>query len=71
MNALSPLGWLYGVGSDLRNALYRHLQQMSLPFYTTTRAGEIVSRINNDVTAVHARVEQTLRSRFGADVRGR
>ena len=22
MNALSPLGWLYGVGSDLRNALY-------------------------------------------------
>jgi ATP-binding cassette subfamily B protein len=36
----------------LRVQLYEHLQQMSLPFYTMTRAGEIVSRINNDVAAV-------------------
>ena len=27
---------------DLRNALYRHLQRMSLRFYTSTRSGEIV-----------------------------
>lgn len=37
---------------DLRNQLYRHLQQQSLGFYTSTRAGEIVSRVNNDVGAV-------------------
>ncbi len=37
---------------DLRNGLYTHLQRMSLHFFTATRAGEIVSRINNDVGAV-------------------
>jgi ATP-binding cassette subfamily B protein len=37
---------------DLRNDLYRHLQGMSLNFYASTRSGEIVSRINNDVNAV-------------------
>ncbi len=37
---------------DLRNQLYQHLQRQSLGFYTTTRAGEIVSRVNNDVGAV-------------------
>ncbi|MBN2131968.1 MAG: hypothetical protein JW741_20875, partial [Sedimentisphaerales bacterium] len=31
---------------DLRNELYRHLQKMSLHFFTSTRSGEIVSRIN-------------------------
>lgn len=46
-----------GVGQrimfDLRNELYQHLQRQSLGFYTVTRAGEIVSRLNNDVAAVH------------------
>jgi ATP-binding cassette subfamily B protein len=37
---------------DIRNQLYRHLQKMSLHFYTATRSGDIVSRINNDVNAV-------------------
>ncbi len=37
---------------DIRNQLYRHLQAMSLHFYTATRSGDIVSRINNDVNAV-------------------
>ena len=37
---------------DLRNELYQHLQRQSLGFYTVTRAGEIVSRLNNDVAAV-------------------
>ncbi|MBU0608067.1 MAG: ABC transporter ATP-binding protein/permease, partial [Armatimonadetes bacterium] len=41
-----------GLMFDLRNQLYQHLQRQSLGFYTTTRAGEIVSRINNDVAAV-------------------
>ncbi len=41
-----------GIMHDLRDALYRHLQAQSLGFYTTERAGEIVSRVNNDVGAV-------------------
>lgn len=45
---------------DLRNQLYQHLQRMSLGFYTATRAGEIVSRVNNDVGAVHGVVTGTL-----------
>ena len=45
---------------DLRNELYRHLQRMSLRFYTSTRSGEIVSRINNDVNAVQGVATGTL-----------
>jgi len=45
---------------DLRNELYRHLQRMSLRFYTANRSGEIVSRINNDVNAVQGVATQTL-----------
>jgi len=37
---------------DMKNELFRHLQRMSLRFYTVTRSGEIVSRVNNDVNAV-------------------
>jgi ATP-binding cassette subfamily B protein len=41
-----------GVMYDLRNRLYAHLQRMSLRFFTSTRSGEILSRINNDVGGV-------------------
>jgi ATP-binding cassette subfamily B protein len=41
-----------GIACDLRNALFQHLQRLSLQFYTTTRAGEIVSRLSSDVAAV-------------------
>src|SRR5512146_2554669 len=34
-----------GIIFDLRNAVYRHLQQMSLRFFTNTRTGEIMSRL--------------------------
>ncbi len=49
-----------GITFDLRNQLYRHLQKMSLHFYTTTRAGEIVSRVTNDVAAVQGVATATL-----------
>ncbi len=45
---------------DIRNDLYRHLQRLSLRFYTTTRAGEILSRVNNDVGAVQGVVISTV-----------
>ncbi|TET35821.1 MAG: ABC transporter ATP-binding protein [Planctomycetota bacterium] len=45
---------------DLRTELYRHLQRMSLFFYTATRSGQIVSRINNDVNAVQGVATTTI-----------
>lgn len=41
-----------GVMFDLRNQTYAHLQRMSLRFFTSTRSGEMLSRINNDVGGV-------------------
>ncbi len=41
-----------GVMYDLRNATYRHLQKMSLRFFTSTRSGEMLSRLNNDVSGI-------------------
>lgn len=38
-----------GIIFDLRRQMYNHLQQMSLRFFTHTKAGEIVSRFNSDV----------------------
>jgi ATP-binding cassette, subfamily B, bacterial len=47
---------------DLRNALYRHLQFMSLRFFTGTRTGEIQSRLANDVGGVQSVVTDTASS---------
>ena len=48
------------VMQDLRNALYSHLQFMPLRFFTTTRTGEIQSRLANDVGGVQAVVTDTM-----------
>lgn len=34
---------------DIRQVLYGHLQKLSLSYYSNTRAGEIISRVINDV----------------------
>ena len=34
---------------DIREELYAHLQKLSLKYYSNTRAGEIISRVINDV----------------------
>jgi ATP-binding cassette subfamily B protein len=47
------------VMQDLRNRLYRHLQAMPLRFFTTTRTGEIQSRLANDVGGVQSVVTDT------------
>ncbi len=44
---------------DLRAAVYRHLQQMSLAFFTRTRSGEVQSRIANDIGGLDAVVTTT------------
>lgn len=47
------IGWIgERIVIDLRQELYRHLQQLSLRFFTTRRVGELVSRISSDVTVM-------------------
>jgi ATP-binding cassette subfamily B protein len=50
------------VMQDLRNSLYSHLQFMPLRFFTTTRTGEIQSRLANDVGGVQNVVTDTASS---------
>ena len=45
---------------DLRDRLYRHLQSLSLSFFTDTRTGEVQSRIANDVGGVQSVVTGTV-----------
>src|SRR5262245_43471382 len=44
---------------DLRSAVYRHLQRLSLAFFTRTRTGEVQSRIANDIGGVQSVVTTT------------
>lgn len=45
---------------DLRNKLYTHLQSMSLRFFTSTRTGEIQTRLISDVAGVQTVVSNTI-----------
>jgi len=47
---------------DLRAAVYRHLQRLSLAFFTRTRTGEVQSRISNDIGGVQSVVTNTATS---------
>jgi ATP-binding cassette subfamily B protein len=50
------------VMQDLRNSLYAHLQHMPLRFFTSTRTGEIQSRLSNDVGGVQGVLTDTASS---------
>jgi ATP-binding cassette subfamily B protein len=56
LNALVGEGVIY----NLRVALYAHLQQMSLRFFTHTKVGELMSRLNNDVVGAQNAISNTL-----------
>lgn len=49
-----------GIICDLRKGLYAHMQRMSLRFFTHTRTGEMMSRLNNDVIGAQRAVTGTL-----------
>lgn len=49
-----------GIIYDLRRALYLHIQQMSLRFFTQMRTGELLSRLNNDVVGAQQAIGETL-----------
>jgi ATP-binding cassette subfamily B protein len=49
-----------GVTYDLRVALFAHLQTMSLRFFTNTKVGELMSRLNNDVVGAQNAISNTI-----------
>ena len=49
-----------GVIYDLRTALYAHLQRMSLRFFTHTKVGELMSRLNSDVIGAQNAISNTI-----------
>lgn len=53
-----------GVIADLRTALFAHLHRMSLRFFTNTKTGELISRLNNDVVGAQRAVAGTIPDLF-------
>ncbi len=49
-----------GVVYDLRVDLFAHLQRMSLRFFTNTKVGELMSRLNNDVVGAQNAISNTI-----------
>ncbi len=49
-----------GIIYDLRQELYTHMQRQSLRFFTNTKTGELMSRLNNDVVGAQNAVTGTL-----------
>lgn len=49
-----------GMIFDLRTGVYGHLQRMSLGFFTATRPGELMSRLNSDVVGAQSAVTGTV-----------
>ena len=45
---------------DMKNQMYRHLQQMSHAFFTSERQGDIITRMNTDVSGVSTVISGTL-----------
>jgi len=45
---------------DLRSALYAHMQRMSMRFFTHTKTGEMMSRLNTDVSGAQQAVTGTI-----------
>jgi len=48
-----------GVVYNLRTALFSHMQRMSLGFFTNTKVGELMSRLNNDVIGAQNAISTT------------
>ncbi len=49
-----------GVIYDLRSSLSARLQRMSLRFFTNTKVGELMSRLNNDVVGAQNAISNTI-----------
>ncbi|HNK62444.1 MAG TPA: ABC transporter ATP-binding protein [Anaerolineales bacterium] len=49
-----------GVIYDLRSTLFARLQRMSLRFFTNTKTGELMSRLNSDVVGAQNAISNTI-----------
>jgi ATP-binding cassette subfamily B protein len=49
-----------GVIYDLRSTLFARLQHMSLKFFTNTKSGELMSRLNSDVVGAQNAISNTI-----------
>lgn len=49
-----------GVIYDLRSSLFSRLQRMSLRFFTNTKTGELMSRLNGDVVGAQNAISNTI-----------
>jgi ATP-binding cassette, subfamily B, bacterial len=49
-----------GVIYDLRSSLFARLQRMSLRFFTNTKTGELMSRLNSDVVGAQNAISNTI-----------
>ncbi len=49
-----------GIIYDLRQQMYTHIQKMSIRFFTHTKSGEIISRLNNDVVGAQSAITGTI-----------
>ncbi|MBQ1320407.1 MAG: ABC transporter ATP-binding protein [Solobacterium sp.] len=47
---------------DMRNAMFRHLQQMSQRFFTTNSQGDIITRMTSDIDGVRQVITSTFTS---------
>lgn len=54
-----------GLILDLRTAVYDHVQRMPIAFFTRTRTGALVSRLNNDVIGAQRAFSDTLSGVIG------
>ncbi|MFI9229947.1 ABC transporter ATP-binding protein [Streptomyces rimosus] len=54
-----------GLILDLRTTVYDHVQRMPVAFFTRTRTGALVSRLNNDVIGAQRAFSDTLSSVVG------
>jgi len=50
---------------DLRMAIVRHLQSMSLSFFNARKTGDLMSHVTSDATVVHGVITQTILSVLG------
>jgi subfamily B ATP-binding cassette protein MsbA len=48
--------------ADLRTALFGHLQNLSLAFFSQARTGDLISRINSDTHALQGIIRQSVSS---------
>ena len=51
-----------GLIADLRKRVFGHVQRMPVAFFTRTRTGALVSRLNSDVIGAQSAVTSTLAS---------